>query len=143
MSTNAAESILSSDSIWGSIKNIIKENINQRSYKTWFEPMQIISLTDDSLELSVPNRFFCEWIDNHYPNLMQNAIAQILGESKKIKYVVKNNDSESSPYNSDDWSQHHRGEIKMPSSIEINSPYYTPINDRYLFESFIVGDSNN
>ena len=143
MSTSTAESISSSEAIWSSIKNIIKENINQRSYKTWFEPMNIISINDDSLELSVPNRFFCEWIDNHYPNLMQNAIAQILGETKKIKYVVKSNDSESTPYNSDDWNQHRRNESKITSSIEVNSPYYTPINDRYLFESFIVGDSNN
>ena len=143
MSMSTAESISSSESIWSSIKGIIKENINQRSYKTWFEPMNIISINDESLELSVPNRFFCEWIDNHYPNLIQNAIAQILGETKKIKYVVKTNNSESTPYNSEDWNQHRRTDHQIASSIEVNSPYYTPINDRYLFDSFIVGDSNN
>ena len=77
--------------------------------------MEIISLSKDSLELSVPNRFFCEWIDNHYPNLMQNAIAQILGETKKIKYVVKNQDIDGTPYNSDDWNQSQRNEVKIPS----------------------------
>jgi chromosomal replication initiator protein len=142
MSMNAAESISTSESIWNSIKQIIKENINQRSYKTWFEPMGIISMNDDALELSVPNRFFCEWIDNHYPNLMQNAIAQILGESKKIKYVVKNSAADGTPYSSEDWAQSHQN--SKPIAInEINSQYYTPLNERYLFESFIVGDSNN
>lgn len=143
MSTNAAESISTSDSIWNSIKDIIKQNINQRSYKTWFEPMEIISLSKESLELAVPNRFFCEWIDNHYPNLMQNAIAQILGETKKIKYVVKNQDLEGTPYNSEDWHQSQPTENKVSSINEVKSSYYTPLNDRYLFESFIVGDSNN
>jgi len=141
MSTGAAESISTMESIWQSIKAIIRENINQRSYSTWFEPIQIISLNEDHFEVSVPNRFFCEWIDNHYPNLIQNAIAQVLGESKKIKYIVKNNSVQNSPYDHSDWRP-------MPVITEnknngVTSPYYTPINERYLFENFIVGDSNH
>lgn len=141
MSINTAESISNAASIWNSIKAIIKENINQRSYNTWFEPIEVISLTEDHFEVSVPNRFFCEWIDNHYPNLIQNAIAQVLGESKKIKYRIKNSTPEGSPYTPNDW--HPIKSLSDEMSSEVNSPYYTPINERYLFDNFIVGDSNN
>jgi chromosomal replication initiator protein len=143
MTLNAAESISTSESIWNSIKSIIKENINQRSYNTWFAPIELLALNSDTIEVSVPNRFFCEWIDNHYPNLMQNAIAQVLGEVKKVRYIVKNTKKEDSPYNSKDWDQPETQKPTLASAPVINSPYYTPINERYLFDSFIVGDSNN
>ncbi len=127
---------------WQNILDVIKENINKRSFSTWFAPVKALSISPETIEVSVPNRFFCEWIDNHYSSLVQNAITQVLGDSKKIKYIVKdeNNKINKSPYSAADW-QHETEKPVERNEIEI--PFSTRINERYHFENFIVGDNNN
>ncbi|MBN2425965.1 MAG: chromosomal replication initiator protein DnaA [Calditrichaceae bacterium] len=145
MTLSLAEKIYDPATVWQKIQEIIKENINVRSYNTWFAPTEAITIEDEYLEILVPNRFFCEWIENHYSKLVQNAIAQILGESKRIKYLVRNENSKpSSPYQPNDWQPAPApvSPYIMPSQ-PVNSPYYTKINERYVFDSFVVGDSNN
>ena len=127
---------------WQTILDVIKENINKRSFSTWFAPVKAIKITSDLIEVSVPNRFFCEWIDNHYSTLVQNAVTQVLGDSKKIKYLVKDesNSNDRSPYTASDWQ--HETE-KRVARTEIEIPFSTRINERYHFDNFIVGDNNN
>lgn len=141
MSTDAAQSLSSPETIWQDVLGIIKEHINVRSYNTWFAPMNVVEIGDDFIEISVPNRFFCEWIDNHYSKLVQNAIAQTLGEAKKIQYIVENERIQNSPYHANDWRQ--SSAVISSSQSEISSPYYTRINNGYTFNNFIVGDSNH
>lgn len=140
MSSEAAQSLSSPQAVWQAILEVIKENVNIRSFNTWFAPIEAVDIEDDYLKLSVPNRFFCEWIDNHYSKLVQNAITQILGDSKKLKYVVETDNASVSPYQAKDW---HQVPMSDTPKADIKSPYYTRINERYVFENFIIGDSNN
>ena len=142
MSENAPLQLTHSlEDTWQAILGVIEANINKRSFSTWFAPVKALKITTDSIEVSVPNRFFCEWIDNHYSNLVQNAITQVLGDSKKVKYLVRNNNNSKnpSPYSASDWQ--HETE-KRVERTEIDIPFSTRINDRYHFDNFIVGDSN-
>ena len=140
MQSNTAPEISSMQSVWTEIKEVIKEHINIRSFNTWFAPVNMVSLTADYLELDVPNHFFSEWIDTHYHQLLQNAVSQVLGDSKKIKYRVNKNGEPNSPYKPSDWKKNHQPEN---THQETPSPYVTRINENYTFDSFIVGDSNN
>jgi len=146
MSSNLAETISTPESIWQEARSIIKEHINIISYNTWFAQTEALNIGQDYLEITVPNHFFSEWIDKHYSKLVQNAIAQVLGETKKLKYNVSSeNLKETSPYGSSDWQQQAQAKHDTAPSINssMDSPYYTKINDRYIFDNFIVGDSNN
>jgi len=132
----------SHENTWKAILNVIQQNINKRSFTTWFAPVKSLSITDDLIEVKVPNRFFCEWIDNHYADLLQNAIAQILGDSRKVKYIVDDHNSENaSPYSSTDWKAS-EASITLPHN-NVDLPFSTRINERYHFDNFIIGDNNN
>jgi chromosomal replication initiator protein len=129
----------SKDELWGDITEVIKQNINKRSFATWFAPIQVLGIYEDYIELKVPNKFFCEWIDNHYSILLQNAITQILGDTKKVVYSVDNQKQDHiSPYNSTDWLTNGNENQK-----KIDLTFCTKINDRYTFDNFIIGDNNN
>ncbi|HGY57188.1 MAG TPA: chromosomal replication initiator protein DnaA [Caldithrix abyssi] len=145
MDTNLAEKISTPEAVWKGVQEILKSNLNPRSYNTWFAPTEAISMDEQSIEISVPNRFFCEWIDNHYSKVVHNAITQILGYAIKIKYRVKNDTVPGTPYEATDWQKSSASEPNG-SAIQqkgIESPYYTRINERYIFDNFIVGDSNH
>lgn len=144
MGSEFAQKLSSSDAIWKSIQQVLKEYINIRSFNTWFAPIELVNLDDQFLELRVPNRFFCEWIDNHYAKVLNSAIVQVLGESRKIKYHIKNQNLPESPYMANDM-QTTLTSHKAPAvtSAASRSPFYTRINERYTFDNFIVGDGNN
>lgn len=141
MSTTFERSLSSAEEIWGAVLSIIKENINERSFSTWFAPTRALEINNSHLRIAIPNRFFCEWIEKHYNKHLQNAIAQTLGETKKIEYVVDKQQSDNDVFTSDVVQPKIVPDIVPPQKI--NSPYYTKINERYVFENFVVGDSNN
>ncbi len=142
MSSSLAEKLSEPESVWQNIQDIIKEHINIRSYNTWFSPTKALAIHNDSIELEVPNHFFCEWIDNHYARLLQNAITQVIGEPKKVRYIIQNERRPGSAYQAKDWVSD-SGSKEESTSTETRSPYFTRINEHYTFENFIVGDSNN
>jgi chromosomal replication initiator protein len=133
MSNSLEATKFSHENIWNESLEIIKENINPRSYQTWFAPLKAVSVTDNSIILSVPNKFFCEWLDNHYLTLLKNAVAQVAGQSLSIKYEIL----EAQPY-SPYAGQTFESEIiqPKPSTPRIE----TNLNAHYNFENFIVGD---
>ena len=143
MESNLAEKLdITPETVWQDVQEIIKENINIRSYNTWFAPTKGLDMSGQQLEISVPNRFFCEWIDNHYSKLVEDALVQTLGVSVRLKYRIKNADLPTSPYQAKDW-QPAPETVSVPNQKSLDSPYYTRINERYNFDNFIIGDSNN
>ena len=123
----------SHEELWQKSLEIIRENINPRSFQTWFAPLKSLGISDSTLTLGVPNKFFCEWLDNHYVKLLQNAVAQVTGQSLNIYYEVLD-ERPYSPYSGDSLKEH-----SIP--IKQESPRLeTNLNSHYNFENFIVGD---
>ncbi len=144
MSSEVAQKMNPVESVWKHIQQILREYINIRSYNTWFAPIEAIDLTENYIELSVPNRFFCEWIDNHYAKILNNAIVQVLGEHRKIRYHIKNNSLPDSPYVATDLKPPVSAGSQNAMGLSYSkSPFYTRINERYTFDNFVVGDGNN
>ncbi|RMH62178.1 MAG: chromosomal replication initiator protein DnaA [Calditrichaeota bacterium] len=140
-----SETSSNSASVWPAILDVIKQNINIRSFNTWFAPVSLVEHNEKQLMLEVPNRFFSEWIENHYNTLLQNAVTQVLGDSKKIVFSVKNNDTApESPYGAQDWAapSSKPGTVTTPNNPQAEYVFSTRINERYLFENFIIGDNN-
>ncbi len=144
MDSNLAEELISTPEIvWKEVQEILKKNINIRSYNTWFAPTKGLAFEKNHIKILVPNRFFCEWIDNHYSKLVKDALAQTLGESMGLRYQIKDSSIPDSPYqNQQDWQQE-KALPKAEPKKNIASPFYSRINERYTFDNFIVGDNNN
>jgi chromosomal replication initiator protein len=46
-------------SVWKTV--FFKDNIQDQAFKTWFEPIKSVELTDNALYIQVPSKFFNEW----------------------------------------------------------------------------------
>ena len=44
---------------------VIKDNVGEQSYKTWFEPIVPMALHNNVLTIQVPSQFFYEWLEEH------------------------------------------------------------------------------
>ena len=127
-----------------------------QSFKTWFEPIKPVQLVDSSLTIQVPNKFFYEWLEEHYVALLKKTIRDELGSTGKLEYQIRLNSMQKKPIplvqakNATDRSGSDQGrQIHSPT---IENPFVIPgikklaidpqLNPNYRFDNYIEGDCN-
>ena len=148
-------------SVWENCLSFIKDNIQEQAYKTWFEPIQSVELTDNALYIQVPSKFFYEWLEEHYVKLLKVALTKELGSSAKLLYKIKmeNTYGNKLPFTEQIPSLNRQTvktqEIDVPianKNPELKNPFIIPgirnlkiesqLNVNYSFDNFLEGDSN-
>lgn len=141
--------------VWGNCLQTIKKNIPLHSFKTWFEPIKPVKVDQDSLTIQVPNRFFYEWLEEHYVDILKTTIRKELGEKAKLEYQVlmqarngykkyKETQERSKPKKNFSPGSYDSDVIKNPfvipgiKKVKIDHQ----LNRDYTFEEFIEGDCN-
>ena len=76
-------------SVWNNCLEFIKDNIQPQAYKTWFEPVIPIKLSEDVLSIQVPSKFFYEWLEEHYVKILKVALTRELGDDARLIYTIK------------------------------------------------------
>lgn len=50
------------EAVWDKCLGIIKDNVNWRTFQTWFEPIKAVALSNSILTLQVPSQFFLRMV---------------------------------------------------------------------------------
>lgn len=157
-------------SVWDNCLQTIRQHVNAQSFRTWFEPIRPVNLNDQALTIQVPNRFFYEWLEEHYVGLLKMTIRKELGTHGQLLYQIVNGSHGAdkagvptaaktkafqsagtpSPGNAGMRETGYApgmvdtGHIKNPFIIPgIKKPNIDPqLNEKYTFHSFIEGDCN-
>lgn len=119
--------------IWTEVLNIIKEDLNEVSFSTWFKPIKPISLVNNTAYLLAPEEFLRDMLSKRYLALLKNAFSYILNkEDTEVKILIPGEEIEEKtrPVRS-----------KRNSNIMENSSI-SSLNQKYKFDSFIIGNSN-
>ena len=149
------------DSVWKNCLSFIKDNIQPQAYKTWFEPIVAIKLTDLSLSIQVPSKFFYEWLEEHYVKILKVALTKELGDHAKLVYIIKmeNTYGNNQPFTEKIPSANRSAIKSQQANIplknknpQLKNPFVIPgirnikiesqLNPIYSFENFLEGDSN-
>ena len=69
---------------WQECLKIIRDNVNPQSFKTWFEPVKPIKLSNKVLTIQVPSQFFYEWLEEHYVQLLHKTLKKVIGPTAKL-----------------------------------------------------------
>ncbi len=116
---------------WEAILNIIEIETSSVSFNTWFKNTQIIDIKDNTLILGVKNEFTKEILNTRYLELIRNSALQILNKEYAIKFVLPNEQSNIEKKNA-----------KRSDQLQDPLNNQSTLNPRYLFDSFVVGNSN-
>ena len=149
------------DSVWKNCLSFIKDNIQPQAYKTWFEPIVAIKLSDLSLSIQVPSKFFYEWLEEHYVKILKVALTKELGDHAKLVYIIKmeNTYGNNQPFTEKIPSANRSAIKSQQANIplknknpQLKNPFVIPgirnvkiesqLNPVYSFENFLEGDSN-
>ena len=148
-------------SVWSNCLEFINDNIQPQAYKTWFEPIFAVKLTDNVLSIQVPSKFFYEWLEEHYVKILKVSLTKELGENAKLVYIIKmeNTYGNKQPFTeripSSNRSAVKAQNVDVPldnKSPQLRNPFVIPgirnvkiesqLNPNYNFENFLEGDSN-
>ena len=149
------------EKIWERCLEVIKDNVSQQSFKTWFDPIKALKLQDHVLTIQVPSQFFYEWLEEHYIQLIKKIIKKELGNEGRLEYsiIMENGFQNANPYSVKMPTSNAR-EVKNPAvsmpidvaNSPIKNPFIIPglrkikveshLNPNYSFDTFIEGDCN-
>ncbi|MBP1663040.1 MAG: chromosomal replication initiator protein DnaA [Bacteroidetes bacterium] len=74
--------------LWNSCLNIIKDNVNESSFNTWFAPIVPVKFENKIFVLQVPSQFFVEYIEEKYIDLLRMSLTRVAGNGTKLEYRV-------------------------------------------------------
>ncbi len=74
--------------IWEHCLAIIKDNVTPQSFKTWFEPIKSVKLSDHVLTIQVPSQFVYEYLEEHYIGLLKKAVKREMGSEASLEYSI-------------------------------------------------------
>jgi len=74
--------------IWDNCLKIIKDNVPSISFRTWFEPIVPLKLSDNVLTIQVPSPFFYEYLEEQYIDILRKTLRKELGNNAKLEYSV-------------------------------------------------------
>ncbi|MDQ3393224.1 MAG: chromosomal replication initiator protein DnaA [Bacteroidota bacterium] len=144
------------NNVWNSCLRLIKQNVGEQSFKTWFSPIVPIRLENSVLTIQVPSQFFYEWLEEHYVHILRRAIDTELGAEGRLEYsvIVDNGNEQHKPYTinlptNKSTNRNHTqlqtyNDYKGPFALKsINTDYQiSQLNQQYTFDTYIEGDCN-
>lgn len=121
------------ENLWSKVVDSLKERIAPQNFDIWIKPLQLASIGEEDVELQVPNRFFKDWILEHYASYIEEAFASIGHRPYRIHFRIGN--AKTAGRSSSLLS---RGKKDERSILEVPLLF----NPKYTFENFVVGSSN-
>ena len=138
-------------SLWDRCLAIIRDNVSEEHYRTWFEPIHAVKYSDNELTVQVPTQFFYEYLEEHFADILQHTLLRVFGPGIQLMYsisVVKE------PEETTQLPLHGSRSQKSPKGIteptQIADPFKQPdykeldsqLNPYYSFDNYFSGSSN-
>lgn len=139
--------------LWDDCLHLIKENVTEQQYRTWFDPIVFEQYNDDSrtLLVQVPSMYVYEYLEQYYVGLLSKVLTRCFGQSVQLTYRVVTDkqhglsqDVEAEEAVGIDLVPASQRVNKAPTMLDAAVPQeLNPQLDTHkTFQSFIEGDSN-
>lgn len=122
--------------LWKLALDHIEARVPRQVYETWFTPVRLQGIDDVTARIEVPNKFFGEWLAQHYAELIAEALKTVRGGADlDVAFVAAE-----------------RQHLRVPESPEASlatrggqprrERRVLQLNPKYTFKTFVVGASN-
>ncbi len=122
---------------WQKILTQLREHLPKPSFETWLKATYLTSIENNVLTVVVPNHFAKDWLDENYYPLIQEKAESILNQNVTLNFVQAEN--EIYQQTSNDFTM---AKNSPDNSNDSHNLYLNTLNPKYIFETFVVGNSN-
>jgi chromosomal replication initiator protein len=121
------------EAAWIKTFEAIGVKVGGQAFDLWFRPLKLVQLKDHQIVLEVPNKFFKEWIEDHYPGIISETIEEFLKREVSVKFRVV--EKRETPAAKKIETKQENRRVKLASRGIFLSPKFT-------FDTFVIGASN-
>src|SRR5512133_256285 len=83
------ESPMPANEPWARIESHLRGRLRADLYDRWFAPLRPSRLEGDRLEVSAPDKFHRDFVDDNYRGFFEEFIPELLGRRVAISFVVE------------------------------------------------------
>ena len=78
------------EALWDDCLNLIKNNVTEQQFKTWFAPIVFESYSEDSrtVLVQVPSPYVYEYLEQYYVGLLSKVLTRCFGENTNLTYRI-------------------------------------------------------
>ena len=128
---------LSATEVWTRLLERARHELPEQTFRTWLEPTEPLALDSTTLTIGSPDQFAADWNESKHAELLTNLAPIALGYPLSVIFRVHEErktrnqmDFFVAPLPSSAGKQRQKGGIN------------TPLSDRYTFDHFVIGKSN-
>ena len=139
--------------LWDNCLQLIRQNVTEQQYKTWFAPIvfESYSESDHTLTVRVQSSYVYEFLEQYYVGLLSKVLTRCFGANVRLMYRVVTDKTHNLTQNMEGEQP---AEIDTPPTAPRNSNTAPTVLDTVprdlnpqldihkTFQSFIEGDSN-
>jgi len=138
--------------LWDNCLSLIKDNVTEQQFRTWFAPIVFESYNEDSrtLLVQVPSMYVYEYLEQYYVGLLSKALTRSFGQNVQLTYrvvtdkqhgIIQEVEGED-PVNIERPQPTNRGN-RTPDVLDAVANELNPLLDVHkTFQNFIEGASN-
>jgi len=127
---------MKTDIIWTNCLDGVAGHVSPQHFATWFRPIKLIGADDGALDLEVPNRFFLEWIKEHYLSLIQEMLRRAANKEYKLNWRISDEASTASVAAPVSKKPARESSSRAQKSVGLS------LNPKYTFDNFVIGKAN-
>ena len=131
----------------------LKAQLGLDIFQSWFQRMKLDAVSRGLVQLSVPTNFLRTWINGHYSDLLLKIFAEEVPGTLKVEIQVRSAARAPAPAPTPSASADEaprrtnapasRGpERAAPDAPRSTTEFGSPLDARYVFETFVEGASN-
>ncbi len=126
---------LSAKEVWTRLLHEARHKLPDATVRTWLEPAQPFALEEGRLLVAAPDQFAVEWNQSKHADLLSRMAQEAFGQPMEVVFQVQQ--ERAARPQMDFFVPQPGGKEPQPQRN-----YATPLNERYLFRTFVIGKSN-
>lgn len=120
--------------IWSEALSIIKGELTEVSFNTWVKTLEPGKIVNNNFYLIVQTDFYKDILMNRYAALIQNAIQEVTSIKYDITFIVPGEEAS--------LNEGSNSERRNNRPVEKEFFNNSTLNPKYIFEEFVIGNSN-
>jgi chromosomal replication initiator protein len=142
---------LTAGEIWSRILESAKTALPEQAFRTWLAPTQAVAVSNDLLVVATPNPFAVDWVEDKYAALLTSIGEHLFGRRFTLSVQYQGNGKAAAVPASIDFAPPPSVAAPAASRPEAPAahaghadprPQLAPLNPRYTFDRFVVGNNN-
>ncbi len=133
--------------IWDKTLDILKANVTGVTFTTWFTHITPVTVTDSLFLFKADTPMVEDVINKRYIETIQQALVSVTDTQFEVvvKYTIDpafEDSVKNTNINLDNQNKKEYQKTRPQSEDSINTYVSSPLNSKYVFENFVVGNSN-